>query len=161
MWSALDKTGKSGSDGRTALRRRWCWRAATGQSGEPGILGSGTHKARWKNWMVLVAWMLRKAPCCDMWKSERRGTLGELTRADGTTKLDFRKKEKNATRNKARMAAWSGWVASNRETIRESRMGVIASLRAGAAPKNRLQPRKANWKEYKFSHPGGKPNKRW
>ena len=71
-----------------------------------------------------------------MWKSERRGTLGELTRADGTIKLDFRKKEKNATRNKARMAAWSGWVASNRETIRESRMGVIASLRAGAAEIN-------------------------
>ena len=85
-----------------------------------------------------------------MWKSERRGTLGEITWADGTTKLDFRKKEKNATRNKARMAAWSSWLASNIETIRKSKMGVMASLRAVAAPKKRLHPRNANWNEIKL-----------
>ena len=103
--------------------------------------------------MVLVAWILRKA--------ERRDTIAEITRADWTTRLDFRKKEKKATKNKARIAAWRGLPGSNKETICKSKVGVIGDLRAGAEPKKRLQPRNASWKEYERSQSRGKPNERW
>ena len=76
-----------------------------GQRGEPGIKENGMHKARWKNWMVLVSRILRKAQHCETRKSERRGTLGEIMRSDSTTKLDFRKKEKLLLKTKARIAA--------------------------------------------------------
>ena len=57
------------------------------------------------------------------------------------TKLDFRRKEKNATKNKARIAACIGLLMSNKETVRQRRMDVMGSLRAGVAPKKRLHPR--------------------
>ena len=89
--------------------------------------------------MVLVAWILRKA--------ERRDTIAEITRADWTTRLDFRKKEKKATKNKARIAAWRGLPGSNKESIRKSKVGAIGDLRAGAELKKRLHSRNASWKE--------------
>lgn len=96
-----------------------------------------------------------------MWKFERRGILGEIIWVDGIIKLDFRKKEKNVIRNKVRMVVWSGWLGSNKEIIRKSRMGVMVSLRVVVVFKNRLYSRNVNWKEYKFFYSGWKLNKRW
>ena len=135
--------GRNGAKGRTRNNRKW-----NAQGPLEKLVGLGRAN-------------IEKAPYCDTRKSERRGTLGEIMRSDWMTKLDFRKKEKNATKKKARMAAWIGWLMSCKETVRKSRVGVMGSLRAGVAPKKRLHPRNTSWKEYELSHTGGKPNKRW
>ena len=153
-WEDGDLTEKRESDGLTELRRRWLIRAVTGQRTENGIMGRGIERARWKNWIVLVARMCKNALLGETCKSKRRGTLGEVTSEVGSTILDLRRNKKTVTRKKAHIAAWRGLPMSNNRAIRKSREGVIGSLRAGISLRNRLHPRTASWKTYELSHQG-------
>ena len=65
--------------------------------------------------------------------------------------LDFRKKEKKATKNKAQVHSCLKGVT--KRPIRKSRVGVIGNLCAGAEPKKRLHPCNTSWKQYELSQP--------
>ena len=140
-----DLTENKKSDEARRLRRKWLINAETGQSGEFGMNGSGIDKIRCLNWIVLVARICKKAPSGAKTKSQRRGSLSEVTLGESATRLDLRKKEKKATKKSAHMAAWRGFPRLNKRAIDKSNLGVIGSLRKGAVPSNRLDPRKANW----------------
>ena len=118
--------------------------AETGQSGECGINGSGIDKIRCLNLIVLVARIYKKAPSGARTKSQRRGSLLEVTLGEAATKLDWRRKEKKATKKSAHMAAWRGFPKLNNRAMDKSKLGVIGSLRRGAVPSKRLDPCKAN-----------------
>ena len=80
----------------------------TGQSEEPGMHDQGIGKECCWYWIVLQALICSDAPWEENSKSARQRTLVEMWSATSGTKLDFRKKVKKGTRNKAYMAACKG-----------------------------------------------------
>ena len=119
LWDVGEKTEKSGACDSPGLRRKWRLKAMTGQSGEPGMHGKEIDKERCWYWIVLDALICSDAP------SARKGTLVEMRSATSGTKLDFRKKVKKVTRNKAHMTACKGIVKVNCEYTFCKSSGVI------------------------------------
>ena len=74
-------------------------KAVDGQKGELGILGNGTCRIFCLNWMTLDQRIVMMAPsvanCISLAHKWRDGSN---TMWDSTKRLDFLKKEKNATR---------------------------------------------------------------
>ena len=91
-----------------------------------------------------MARICKKAPSGAKTKSQRRGSLSEVALGESATKLDLRRKEKKTTKKSAHMAAWRGFPRLNKRVIDKNNLGVIESLRKGAVPSKRLDPRKAN-----------------
>ena len=67
-------------------------------------------------------------------------TLEEICRVLSGTRLDLRKKVKNATKNKAHIAACKGIRKLKRSNAACKIEGVIGDLRETACPKKRLTP---------------------
>ena len=75
--------------------------AVTGQMSEPGISGSGISRMPSLCCKVLDQCVRRTAPLRENFISLRVRCLdGSKARAEGAVRLDFLRKEKNATRNK-------------------------------------------------------------
>ena len=70
-----------------------------------------------------------------------RRRKNQICRRLSGTRLEFRKKVKNATKNKAHIAACNGIEKSKRANAACKIEGVIADLRETACPKKRLTPR--------------------
>ena len=85
--------------GGARLSRKWVCSAATGQSTERGTNGKGIQNERWVNWMVLVAKTGNIAPWSVNVPSRRYSNLRDKAWLSDT-RLDFRKKEKKATKEK-------------------------------------------------------------
>ena len=141
-----EKTEKRGADTGPGLIAKWQRRAKSGQRRDPGITGMGRIRDWCWHWIVFVAetWIL--APADLKTKFARVITLEEICRVLSGTRLDLRKKVKNATKNKAHIAACKGiqkWKRSNGACKIE---GVIGDLRETACPKKRLTPRSKSWK---------------
>ena len=141
-----DITEKRGAETGPGFRDKWRRRAKMGQRRDPGTLGMGKSRERCWHWMVLVAetWML--APTGVKAKLALVMTLGEIRRGLSGTKLDLRKKVKNATRNKAHIAVCSGSERLKWANAACKIEGVIAYFRATAWPKKRLVPLSKSWK---------------
>ena len=99
-WEGEQTTENNGAVDGPGFRRKWCLKAVTGHSGEPGMRGKGIDKERCWYWIVLEAAIWSVAPCESKTRSARNGTLEEMRLATSGTKLDFRKKVKKATRNR-------------------------------------------------------------
>ena len=112
-WDVGEKTEKSGACNGSGLKRKWHLKAMTGQSREPGMHDKGIDKERCWYWIILEALICGDAPWEENSKSARQGTLVEMRSASSGTKLDFPKKVKKATRNKAHMAACKGIAKVN------------------------------------------------
>ena len=133
-----EKTKKRGADTGPGLIAKWHRKAKIGQRQDPGIAGMGKMSKRCWHWIVFMAetWIL--APEDVKTKFTCVITLGEICRGLSGTRLDLHKKVKNATKNKAHVAACNGIEQSNKLNTACKIEGVIADLQETACPKKCL-----------------------
>ena len=133
-----EKTEKRGAHTGPGLIAKWRRRARIGQRWDPGIAGMRTIRDRCWHWIVFVAetWIL--APANVKTKFACVITVEEICRLLSGTRLDFRKKVKKATKNKAHIAACKGIRKLKRSNAACKIEGVIGDLRETACPKKTL-----------------------
>ena len=134
-WEGEKTTENNGAMDGPGFRRKWCLKAVTGHSGEQGMRGKGIDKERCWYWIVLEAAIWSVAPWESKTRWARNGTLEEMRLATSGTKLDFRKKVKKATRNRAHMAACKGLSNWNNGNTWSRISGVNGCLRLADTPR--------------------------
>ena len=117
---------------------KWRRRAKIGQRRDPGLAGMGRIRDRCVHWIVFVAETRILAPADVKTKFASVITLEEICRVLLGTRLDLRKKVKNATKNKAHIAACKGIRKLKRSNAACKIEGVIGDLRETACPKKTL-----------------------
>lgn len=109
----------------TRLSNISCSKAVDGQKGESGIFGKGTCRIFCRNWMTLDQQTVRIARSVVNCTSLAHNWCdGSNTIWDSTKRLDFLKKEKNATKQAAQKVL-SSWLFRSRLRKKPSKISRI------------------------------------
>lgn len=105
---------KNSAAGRAGARLKNCKIAFPGQRTDEGMLGIGTKSDLSLCWIVLDHFIRKIAPEVVNLRSLRvRCLLGSKAVKEGTVRLDFRRKEKNARVKRLQRAASVGLLVSS------------------------------------------------